>query len=358
VTPALVTPTAYQVCGPRLEVTNRARWLALRREGIGGSDAPSVAALGGYSTRWQVWLDKTGQVPDEDPDMTDDQREWIQFGHDMEGTIARIWHRRMGGKGKLARAGMLAHAQRPWQRVNLDRLVTGLCDDGPCLLECKNRSAWKAAEWGVSDDPDTAPDGPVIQVQHALMVTGYSHGHLAAVIGGNSLRYFRIDADPVLQKTLLEEETWFWFDHVLPQVPPPIDATERTGKLLARLWDADPDLIQVATPEMVANVEALRHRDRQARELKTELAQRKHEIEQFMGDAEVLTDPGSGKPIATWKRNGTFASTRFAEEEPAVASGYEVPAVTYDTKKLAESDPATYRRFRARVFRLPAERST
>lgn len=349
---SLVTPTAYRVAPAGLDTRNRGRWLRLRREGIGGSDAAAILGLDPRHTAWQLWLDKTWQLPDEE--LSAEQAEWIEFGHAMEGVIARIWSRRQQIPGRVVKAGMLAHTDRPWQIVNLDRLVTDCgAGEGPCVFEAKNRSAWVAKDWGPIGS-DQVPDAAAIQVQHALMVTGLGHGHLVAAIGGNHLRWYRIDADPVLHKTLLDEESWFWHDHVLAGIQPPIDATERTGKILARLWDADPDKVITADRALVLGTVALREAKAKAQQEAEEIARLEHELQQIMGEAEVLLDPDTGQPVATWKQNGTFRGKAFGAEHPELADHYAVPATKYDLAALAQEQPEVYRQYRARTFRLSA----
>ena len=334
-----------------LETTDRAYWLALRRGGLGGSDAGPVTGLDEHRTRWQVWVDKvSGQAGE----FTDEQREALEFGHEMEALIARRWARKVGHTGTVRRVGMLARRDRPWMRVNLDRLVTGCpVGDGPCLLECKNRSAWQAAQWSRTGDIERVPDGPVIQTQHALMVTGFTHGHLAAEIGYRLYTYV-VPADVALQKTLAEEEEWFWREHVLTGTPPPIDATERTGRILARLWDAAPDLIVPATAGQLATIARLRRMAEFADEAAEAAAQVKHQIQQEMGEAEVLADPVTGRPVATWKRNGTFSERAYRETHTWVPARFTRRVRRIVTADLAEADPEGYRAARARVFRLPA----
>ena len=41
-------------------------WLAERRKGLGGSDASTIAGVNRFSSRYAVWLDKTGDLPEQD----------------------------------------------------------------------------------------------------------------------------------------------------------------------------------------------------------------------------------------------------------------------------------------------------
>ena len=169
------------------------------------------------------------------------------------------------------------------------------------------------------------------------------------------MREYVIRADPVLQAMLLEECRWFWEQHVLAGVAPPVDGTERTGRILAQLWDTDPGKVIPATPEMILDSKALRVAKEAASDAKTEVARIEHALQARLGDAEVATDPVTGKPVVTWKQNGTFRDTEFREtESPGLVASCSLLTTRTDTKLLAELDPDIYRKHRARVLRLPA----
>ena len=77
-----VTPTAVLVAPYS---TPREEWLQLRQSGIGGSDALAVMGLDPWCSRMEVYLDKTGQLPERD---ATDRMRWGQL---VEDTIARYF---------------------------------------------------------------------------------------------------------------------------------------------------------------------------------------------------------------------------------------------------------------------------
>jgi predicted phage-related endonuclease len=123
-------------------------------------------------------------------------------------------------------------------RVNLDRRVEG-CPDGPCLLEIKNRSQYLADQWD-----DGVPDDTECQAHWGLAITGWSHAHVAVLIGGNDPRFYRIERDEQLLDGLTAIAAEFW-NRVLTLDPPPIGPTEADSELLARLY-AEADETAVA----------------------------------------------------------------------------------------------------------------
>ena len=47
----------------------RDKWLELRRQGIGGSDAAAIMGLNPWKTPMDIWLEKTGEfLDDEEPE--------------------------------------------------------------------------------------------------------------------------------------------------------------------------------------------------------------------------------------------------------------------------------------------------
>jgi putative phage-type endonuclease len=356
----MVTAVAEQIAPWNLQDTHRDDWLELRRDGLGGSDMPAVAGMNTTGrrqrvTRWDVWISKVAPELDR-PEPADDSRmaELVWFGHQMEAVAARRFKMRHPGV-KVSRCGMLARRDIPWMRVNVDYLASG-CREGKCLLEVKNRAAWVAADWDTDGDIEKIPDDVVIQATWGLIVAGgppcgYTHAHVLVVIGGNELREYLVPWDQKLADTITGEGDWFWNAHVLPRVPPPVDAAERTGMVLARLWDADPDTIMIAPARLTDLVERLHAAEALAGETADSVALLRHALMAEMGEHEVLLD-STGRKLATWRQNSTFRDKEFRAAEPALAKQYTVPKDVTDTKALAADHPDLYRQYRARQLRL------
>ena len=64
---------------------DKGEWLALRKTGIGGSDAGAVCGLNPYSSPMEVFYDKTGSSVEEL------DGEAVRQGHDLEDYVA-CWH--------------------------------------------------------------------------------------------------------------------------------------------------------------------------------------------------------------------------------------------------------------------------
>ena len=276
------------------------------------------------------------------------------FGWEMEAVAAKRYRKKYPGT-RTSRSGMLARADQPWMRVNLDWRVTGCPLGSPCLLEVKNRNAYVARQWDKDEgDVEQVPDGPAIQTLWGLIVTGYAHGHLLAVIGGNELREYvvRYDQHKALAETLIAEGSWFWNECVLTRTQPPVDAAERTGRILAELYDVKQDAMRVADGGIIAREYEARAAEAEfdAAKLRYKLAA--HELMAWLGDGEIALDE-AGHQRFTWKQNSSFRAKAFRDEQPPeVIAKYTRLVEAIDTTLLAEDDPDLYRAYRARQFRL------
>jgi putative phage-type endonuclease len=214
---SLATPTSVLVSQAAPETPE---WFAQRRAGITATDLPKILGLSRYGNALSVWLDKRGELPAEPAG------EAAHWGHLLEDPVAQEWARRNGAS--VTAVGTVAHAEYRWQRASLDRIVLRCPDgdDGSCPLEVKTRSAFLSGQWH-----SEVPDDVLAQVTWQMLVTGYSHVHLAVLIGGQNLRSYRVDRDGDVASLLLEEAGRVW-RHVLDGTPPQVDADEVLLKVL------------------------------------------------------------------------------------------------------------------------------
>lgn len=291
-----ITPTGVLVA--RYD-TPREEWLRLRRDGIGGSDALAVLGLDPWKTRMEVYLDKTG-----DERAEREQTDAMAWGNYVEAPVAEWFTAKTGVRTR--RCGLMQHADRPWQRVSVDRLTA---DGG--LLEIKNTNYHRRGEWE-DGEGEIVADGAEAQGQHALAVTGYPHVWFAAQVGGQPPVIRRIDRDEAFIANLTAAEAEFW-ELVEARTPPALEG-RASADLIARLY---PHADDGKTAELSAEEVAL------LREYRKELANenaakgRKDEIKASvtaaMGDAAVATF--EGQTVARW---GNRSRTSVPKEGIAV----------------------------------------
>lgn len=320
-------------------------WHAARKLGIGGSDIPTLLGMDKYASPLELYYAKRGELPD--LPRSEELEEAAEWGHELEDVVARRWARKFGANVRRG-PGTLQHPDAPWMLANIDRLyvapVRGGLDLEDGVLEVKTRSEYQLRAW-----QDDVPDAPALQAHWYLAVTGYDVAYVCALIGGNKLRWHRIERDEDLLGELIEAAADFW-RRVEVGDPPPVDGTTATKNLLNHLYQVDPDKKVELDRAEVAPLLAVREEalaDLQSAELRIDDAE--NQLRALIGDAELATV--DNWTVATWKANGTFASKRFAKVHPELADAYRTKTVI-DTKRLAAERPDLYAAFRPRVLRI------
>lgn len=267
---------------------NRARWLDARRRGIGGSDAPAVVGLHPYESPLSVWVDKTR------PSTSDRQTQAMRWGTVLEDAIARELAAEHGVHlGPCP--GLLAHPKAHHRLATVDRLILDRHRGRPIApLEVKTANAFAAGEWDAEGPP---PDHVVIQLQHQLDVGGWDHGYVAALVGGQQPRWWRVERDEDLIGMLVDAEDRFWVDNVLAGRPPAATGHDADLPALAAIYRGDPDTEIILGDELL-ELWILRQGCKDAAAAAE--AERKRADAQLlaaMGDARVGRHPTTGEKV-------------------------------------------------------------
>lgn len=281
-----------------LDDLDRAEWLELRREGIGGSDAAAICGQDRWRSAFEVWLDKTAA-----PNLPDDEMsEAAEWGLLLEPVVREQTAKRQ--QVAIAPAPFLvASTTHPFMLANLDGLAWELRDpqiDPPeGVYEGKTAGVWTADGW----EADGVPDSYLLQGMHYLAVTGLDWLIFGVLIGGQRLEVRRVERDDALIDHLVTIETAFW-QRVLDRTPPDPDGSEACTDLLAHLYDVKADsVLTVDDPDEVIN--ALHLRDAYKAEAKAaeEAAdEQENRLKVLLGEHEVLQLP-DGHVLCTWKQH-------------------------------------------------------
>ena len=288
-----------------LEMT-REQWLAERRKGIGGSDAAAACGLDPFKTRLRLYLEKRGEVAEEDIS----QKMSVRFGNRLEQAVADEYEQQTGQK--VARVNRILQSKtHPFMLANLDRRIIG----SRRILEIKTTGYWAAKsdeDWGPAGT-DLVPIRYMMQVQHYMHVAEASGADLAVLIGGQEFRCYTIQRDKALIDLLIEHETDFW-RRVQQGDPPPAVSLDDS---LSRFPVAQ-DRVVYATDEIAEMVGVLSDHKRYEKERKAEIEAIKARVTEFMGDGNVLMLGQT--PIATWKNRAktSLDTDRLKKERPEV----------------------------------------
>jgi len=213
-----VTEQAYEIIG---DSADRDAWLALRRTGIGGSDAPAILGLVGWASPSSVQADKWNLAPEAE------DAEVMRWGRRLEDVIAEGLGADEGWEVFIY--GLLLRSTRhPFMLCTPDaqRLTDRI------FVQIKNTV--KAEDW-----QERVPEAVWVQCQHEMAVTGDTRCIAAALILGNRLRWSYVERDDAfLETVLIPAERDFW-ERTQNLEPAPADGSEHTKRAYQLLWPKD-----------------------------------------------------------------------------------------------------------------------
>jgi putative phage-type endonuclease len=300
-----------------VEKPNTPAWYALRRDGLGSSDIAALLGESKYGTPYSVWVDKTAtDTPVDKPNR------WQEWGSRLEAVVAEKFaddHPEF----LVNDCGTYMAEGRPWQRANPDRLILDLATAeqndvgwrGPihALLEVKTGAR-----------PDLWEDGvPALYRSQCIWqadVMDVDTVYVAALLGGSDYREYRIDVTEFDKAHLRSVGEAFWFEHVVPLIPPPLDGDEET---LRAVWSITPPV----TDESVVLPDDLADRFVLAKQYVDEAAAHFNEVK-----AEILLTLGDAKHGV--RGDGTKVALRK-----------EYPKSGIDLKALRAAHPAIVEEF-------------
>lgn len=287
---------------------SREEWLEQRRRGIGGSDVSAIAGLNKWKSPIGVYLDKTGQSPDEDS-----AGEAAYWGNVMEDIVAQEFSMRTGMRVRKCNS-ILQHPEHSFMLANVDRLIIGKKEG----LECKTASEYLKGEW----EDEEIPASYLLQCQHYMAVTGYKAWHIAVLIGGNKFIHKKIERDDELIQYLIGIEKDFWENHVLAEVPPVFDGSDASSDLLKALYPQAEPTSEINLPGDVEQM--LEAMDQLTEDIKSFESQKKeyeNRIKALLGENEKGVTPSR---VVTWKNYETnrIDSKRLKAEQPDLYKKY------------------------------------
>lgn len=198
-------------------------WRQARHGTLTASDAAAVLGIDRWKSRAALYFEKIAAEP---PPFEENER--MLWGKLFEPVVLAEWHRRTG-LPYLAESRLLV-GRHKFMAASPDAFTQEGDETG--LVEIKTTNGRNEGDW-----PDDEPPPRVTaQVMWQLAVTGLSFAHVAALIGGQELRLYRLERDSAVVDAITAAAERFWHDHVLPRVEPAIDAHPSTSEAIARLY--------------------------------------------------------------------------------------------------------------------------
>lgn len=309
--------------------------ITLRKTGISASEVAAVAGLHPKQKPIDVWSEKLGLA---DPFEGNKATKWgdlleqviadqyakehaadkivVRHPRTIEGSVDGTLVRQISPNFKL-----IATPDRVIYRKRIPRPIRN--------LQIKTAGLRQSDKWGPSGT-DQIPEEYAVQVSIEMAVLGVDETDLAALIGGQDDREYRLKRDMELEGQLIEICERFWIDYILTQTPPPVDGSENYSDYLKRRFPANTAPPIPATDEAIKWMSQLRS----AREMEelgaTACAEAENALKAIIGDA------GGIEGLCTWRQNKP--STEIDWEGLARMLGTGDPTFTdrfadYTTKK-------------------------
>ncbi|MHB1024028.1 MAG: YqaJ viral recombinase family nuclease [Acidobacteriaceae bacterium] len=250
---------------------------------IGGSDAATILGVSPWQTRYQLWAKKSGLVQE----VVDPAKEKIfARGKRLEPVILQMFEDESGLR--------VDHRNRRFQDSEYPFLAAEIDGEtGNENIDAKSAQPFSRHLWG-EPGSDDIPIYYAAQFMHGLMVTGRDICHVAAMIGLDDFRIFKIHRDDELIALIRERELEFW-ELVQNQTPPPIETAEDAMSVwpTSHLETAE---VSEAVADMVQEIKMVKA---QIKGLETREEELRDAILPAFQDAEAIAR--AGRILATWK---------------------------------------------------------
>ncbi|RJX27165.1 MAG: hypothetical protein C4554_04740 [Dethiobacter sp.] len=268
----------------------REKWLALRRQGMGGSDAAAILGLNPWKSAMSVYYEKVhgSEAP---------QSLAMELGRELEPFLRRKfahWLKEQEGFSVTVQEVpfLLQHPDHPILLANLD----GCFDHpelGPCGLELKTAGEFMRAAWDAKDIPDTC----YIQVQHYMAVTGLAHFYVAYLIGNREFGATRVPRNETMIGELVSRLREFWETYVLRKITPAPAGLACDTEILKGLYPREGGRT-ISLPDCQDKYDAYKALKQEEKRLQLELEAIRQHFMAAMGEADTAL---VGRHKVTWK---------------------------------------------------------
>lgn len=307
----------------------KTEWLALRLDGLGGSDAGAVLGVNKYQSPYSLWSEKTRR------------------SESTEAGSAAKWGKRLEDVVLAAYAEDHNKAVVKWDVIlwsnDPDKYFMFASIDGLEVEPSEEFPVGTVTVWrelypppGVigivesktsgMDSPGTAYlwDGGAIpmsyeaQTYHYGIVTGIHRIVFAALLPPNGLQVREVEWSEKLAEDLVVIESEFWNNYVLMDFPPPIDGSKATKEAQESRWPASkPEKRVEGGAALAALWPQYVELSRMEKEIEKSKGEVRAKVLEIVGDAEVATV--DGVPVLTYKSSAdgvAFDKDAFQKAHP------------------------------------------
>lgn len=309
-------------------------WLKARTR-IGGSDIGSLAGLNPYASAFRVYTDKVHGSSFSGNAAT-------ELGNHLEAPVGEIYAKETNS-AVVDWPVLFRSTDNSYAAANVDRFIVTESEQFPAgrvtrweslevppgllaVLEIKTgalASPGKPHEW--FQGGESIPLSYACQGQWYLGVTGLPRVEFGALIGGHGFITRTMERDEHLIKDLQTVAESFWFNHIIPQVPPEPDGSAATEEALKVLYPSSkPGAVVEGGSELAQAWKEFEESKVVFAEAEAAKKKARAKIVSIVGDAEVATV--DGVPILSYKSTrdaSYFADAILKAEDPETWAKYQ-----------------------------------
>ena len=222
-------------------ITDKQSWLENRLLDVTSTEVSALFDMNPYQTEFELYHQKKDKVV-----ISIDDNERMAWGRRLEDSIALEYAER----NNLTVEPFDVYMRNPETRMgsSFDYIIKS--DIAPAILEIKNVDGLAYRKnWIEHDEHNIEPPEHIaLQLQHQLEITGYSHGYIVALVGGNTMKVVRSERDPKIGKLLKAKVENFW-ERIKLGVPPDIDYTRNSQFIMKNLCNSADDGLVLKSDE-------------------------------------------------------------------------------------------------------------
>lgn len=274
---------------------------------LGGSDAAAVMGLSPWATPVELWQQKTGRAPKQEPDAA--ARKRYERGHRLEPFIRDMVVEKLRANG--VEVELITYNERYIDpgyaflscEIDFELRLTGEVVIGDEIItldgehvngDAKSVTGFARKKWG-DEDTEDVPIEYAAQFMHGLMITGRQYCLVAALRSFDDVDIYWVRRDDETIAAMRQKLVSFWVDCVQADVPPdPIEFDD-----IKALFPKDNGAAIEATVEIATKVRDLAEIKKRIKGLEDDAEQLQFAVANFISPNAVLTY--GDKEIATWK---------------------------------------------------------
>ncbi len=180
-----------------------------RRLAIGSSDVSALLGFSPWKTAYDLWLDKTGRIPDS----AEADTAWTDAGNWLEPAVLSKFEMEYGPleRSKLVERPELNLA------VNVDAVL--ISTNEPVEAKTAGLFGPLSKEWGEAGS-EGVPVQYIVQAHAHMIALDAQVCHIPALLTGVGFTVFKVKRSEALVGIILRKIESFWRDNVLADTPP------------------------------------------------------------------------------------------------------------------------------------------